>query len=158
MEIMKKQNRYLNEMKPISFINLGSLEGLFRQEIVQVGVGTKRKNPDNTVEATPPVSNNGAGVVEGVENNGTMTGSTVETTKDDDDIMEEDETKRHDGDNSDTADPPYNMQDDDEINKHGESEEGNRQYTGARTRKLLRDRRRIFGNDLILCWRWHTTL
>ena len=84
-------------MKAISFINLGSLEGSFWQEIAQEGVGTKRKNPDDTVEATPPVPNNGSGVVEGVERNDMTTGSTVETNKDDDDIMEEVETERDNG-------------------------------------------------------------
>ena len=65
-EIIKKQNRYLHEMKAISFINLGSLEGSFRQDIMQDGAGTKRKNPDDTVEATTPVPNDDR-VVEGAK-------------------------------------------------------------------------------------------
>ena len=56
-------------------------------------MGTKRKNPDDTVEATPPVPNKGAGMMEGVENIVMTTGSTVEITKDDNDIMEEAETE-----------------------------------------------------------------
>ena len=56
-ELIKKQNRYLHEVTAIAFINLGSLEGSFRQEVEQEGGGSKRKISTDIVEAPPPVPN-----------------------------------------------------------------------------------------------------
>ena len=80
-EIMKKQNRYLHNMKAVSFINLGSLEGSFRQEIVQEGMGTKRKNPDETVAVTPPVPNTRDIAVDVVHPQASSVEPTVENTQ-----------------------------------------------------------------------------
>jgi len=57
MELIKKQNRYLHSVRAISFINLGSLEDLFHQEIVLEGVYGKRTDILTTEEAPAPNNN-----------------------------------------------------------------------------------------------------
>ena len=56
-ELIKKLNRYLHSVRAISFINLGSFEGSFHQEIVQEGVNGKRKDISTTEEAPAPNNN-----------------------------------------------------------------------------------------------------
>jgi len=79
-EIIIKQNRYLHEMKAISFINLGSLEGSFRQDMHD-GVETDGNNPEDTVEATTTVPNDDRRG-DGAKNQDTVTGSIIDDTND----------------------------------------------------------------------------
>jgi len=56
-ELIKKKHRYLHNVRAISFINLGSLEGSFHQELVREGVNGKRKGTSTTEEAPAPIEN-----------------------------------------------------------------------------------------------------
>ena len=53
----KKQNRYLHDVRAISFINLGSLESSFYQELARGGGNGKRKDITPTGEAPAPIAN-----------------------------------------------------------------------------------------------------
>ena len=55
-ELIKKQNRYLHKVHAISFINIGSLEGSFRQNEENGRGGIKRKSVA-AIEETGEVSN-----------------------------------------------------------------------------------------------------
>ena len=114
-EIMKKQNRYLHEMKAISFINLGSLEGSFRQDFMQDGAGTKRKNPDDTVEEKTNGPKEGE-EVEGADHQNKAKGSKNDN---DDNIMEGDDAERlNRAIFADTADTSPNRMDREEREKN----------------------------------------
>ena len=56
-DLIKKQNRYLHDVRAISFINLGSLEGSFYQESARGGGNGKRKDITPTGEPSPPIAN-----------------------------------------------------------------------------------------------------
>ena len=56
-DLIQKQNRYLHDVRAISFINLGSLEGSFYQETAREGGNGKRKEITQTGDDSSPIVN-----------------------------------------------------------------------------------------------------
>jgi len=95
-ELIKKQNRYLHEVTVMSFINLGLLEGSFRQEVEQEGGGSKRKSSTDTMKAPLPVPNKKV-AENAADFQSTSELKGVSDNNEEDSIMEEGGSARMDG-------------------------------------------------------------